>query len=183
MILNRKDYLQFILAEAAPHGYIAEFGVGRGNSMRVIAREVLPVRVHGFDSWAGLPEEWVYAENDRRAARSYAYRMPAKETVGANVDFHSGLFEDSIPVWLEKHPANMKFVHIDSDLYSSCKTVLTLLNDRIVPGTVLVFDEIYNYPNWKDGEYKALMEWKAEYKRLVTTVAHHNLSAAFKVLT
>ncbi len=183
MISNRKDHLEFAIANAKATGYIAEFGVGRGDSMRVISRCVAPVRVHGFDSWQGLPEEWVYAENDRRAARSYAYRQPSKTAVGDNVDFHTGLFEDSIPVWKEKHPADMRLVHIDSDLYSSCKTVLTLLNDRIVPGTIIVFDELYNYPNWKDGEYKALLEWKAEYKRLVTVVATHNLAASYKVLT
>lgn len=182
-MMSRMEHLQFALSKANPHGYVAEFGVGRGSSIRSIAKIVHPCRVHGFDSWAGLPEEWVYADDDRRAARSYTFRQPDKGLVGHNVDFHSGLFEDSIPVWKEKHPANMKFIHIDSDLYSSCKTVLTLLNDRIVPGTVIVFDEIFGYPKWKEGEYKAMMEWLEEHKREVRGIAVHLLAASFEVLT
>jgi hypothetical protein len=30
-----------------------------------------------------------------------------------------------------------------------------------VPGTVIVFDELYNFPGWRDCEYKAFREWQA----------------------
>jgi hypothetical protein len=49
------------------------------------------------------------------------------------------------------------FVHADADLYSS--TVLCLkemaLRGRLVKGTVINFDEYWNYPDWQNGEYKA----------------------------
>ena len=47
------------------------------------------------------------------------------------------------------------FLHIDSDLYSSARTVLFLLHEQIVSGTIIEFDEYFNYPNWKQHEYKA----------------------------
>ena len=51
------------------------------------------------------------------------------------------------------------FIHVDCDLYSSTKTIFSLLSDRIVPGTIILFDEYFNYPNWQQHEYKALQEF------------------------
>jgi hypothetical protein len=36
------------------------------------------------------------------------------------------------------------------------------MKDLIVAGTVLVFDEYYNYPNWREHEFKAFQEFIAE---------------------
>ena len=44
-------------------------------------------------------------------------------------------------------------------LYSSAKTVLDQLRGKIVPGTVIVFDEYFNYPGWQQHEYRAFMEF------------------------
>jgi hypothetical protein len=50
-------------------------------------------------------------------------------------------------------------LHIDCALYSSTACVLRLVAERIVPGTVILFDELIGYPGWQEGEYKALCEW------------------------
>jgi hypothetical protein len=34
--------------------------------------------------------------------------------------------------------------------------------DRIVPGTVIQFDEFFNYPGWRAGEYRAFEEFRAK---------------------
>jgi len=34
-----------------------------------------------------------------------------------------------------------------------------LLEPKLKPGAVIVFDEYFNYPGWKQGEYKAFMEF------------------------
>jgi hypothetical protein len=39
--------------------------------------------------------------------------------------------------------------------------VLDILADRIVAGTVIQFDEYFNYPGWQDGEFKAWSEFVA----------------------
>jgi hypothetical protein len=31
-----------------------------------------------------------------------------------------------------------------------------------VPGTIIVFDEYFNYPNWEEHEYKAFQEFIGE---------------------
>jgi hypothetical protein len=38
---------------------------------------------------------------------------------------------------------------------------LDALKDRIVEGTVVVFDEYFNYPGWKRHEHRALREFAA----------------------
>lgn len=53
------------------------------------------------------------------------------------------------------------FLHIDCDLYSSTANIFASLGDRIVPGTILMFDEYFNYPNWQAHEHKAFMEFQA----------------------
>ncbi len=55
-------------------------------------------------------------------------------------------------------------MHIDCDLYSSTKTIFDNLAEQIVPGTVIVFDEYFNYPNWQQHEHKALQEFVNEHK-------------------
>ena len=53
----------------------------------------------------------------------------------------------------------MAFLHVDCDLYSSASFVLTQLKDRIQPGTVIVFDEYFNYPGWRKHEHRAFVEF------------------------
>jgi hypothetical protein len=60
------------------------------------------------------------------------------------------------------------FVHVDCDLYSSTKEILESLGDRFRPGTMIVFDEYYNYPDWLWHEYKAWLEY-AEARRIKFT--------------
>jgi len=48
----------------------------------------------------------------------------------------------------------MTFIHIDCDLYSS--TIFDLWGNKIVEGTILVFDEYFNYPGWLHGEIKTV---------------------------
>jgi predicted O-methyltransferase YrrM len=82
--------------------------------------------------------------------------------VESNTKLHKGWFDQSLPRWLDAHPDKIAFVHIDCDLYSSTKTVFDLLKDRFQPGTVIVFDEYFNYPGWRKHEFKAFQEFIAE---------------------
>ena len=64
-------------------------------------------------------------------------------------DYGHGQTEGSGPVAI---------VHMDCDLYASSKTVLELIGPRLVPGTVMVFDDYFNYPNWQAHEFRAFQE-------------------------
>lgn len=137
-----------------PGGLYCEFGVYKGETINFIASKI-PHTVHGFDSFEGLPEDW------RAGFEAGAFATPLPE-VRANVKLHKGWFDKSVPVWAKEHQGPLAFAHLDADLYSSTKTVLDILVDRVVAGTVLQFDEYFNYPGWKEGEYKAFQEFVAE---------------------
>jgi len=139
---------------AEVQGNWAEFGVERGDSAHFLSN-FLPENstFYLFDSWQGLPEEWVLAENYIRASGQPASPMPSFKDPRLVVV--PGWFEDTLP----KDMGPLAFVHIDCDLYSSTKTVLERTNHQIFPGTIMLFDELWGYPNWREHEYKALVEW------------------------
>lgn len=70
-----------------------------------------------------------------------------------------GMFADVLPGFLSEHPGAVAFVHVDSDLYSSAMTVLVHVGPRLVEGSVVLFDEYYNYPDWHRHEHRALLEY------------------------
>lgn len=53
------------------------------------------------------------------------------------------------------------YMHVDCDLYTGAAQALQLNAPRMRPGTVLIFDELVNYPNYREHEAKALWEWLA----------------------
>jgi hypothetical protein len=139
------------LEQCVPGGLYLEFGVGTGFSLRQIRKLLDPsIKLYGFDSFNGLPEPW---RDLRVGAFSTNYRVDLP-----NTELVEGLFKDSLPRFLEQHPGHVSFIHIDCDIYSSTSEVLTLLKERIVHGTVILFDELFGYKGWERHEYRALME-------------------------
>jgi hypothetical protein len=152
---TRTALMDRCLAEAPATGLVMEFGVYRGNSIRHIAR-VLPNRpVFGFDSFEGLKEPWIFYE--KGLFSDMAGGLPK---VPGNVTLIKGWFQNTLPGFLAAHPGPIALLNIDSDLYSSCRYVLESVSDRVVAGTVIAFDEFYNYPGWEQGEYRAFREWE-----------------------
>jgi hypothetical protein len=156
---DRDDLLDFAAERARAeglNGLVCEFGVSGGKSIRRLAG-AFP-QVHGFDSFKGLPEDWS-GTRETRGRFSQKGRLPK---VPANARLHPGWFEQSLPPFLQAHPGPASLLHLDADLYSSTKTVLTLMTPRIRPGTVPLFDEYLGYWNWRAHEYRALQEWVRE---------------------
>jgi hypothetical protein len=48
-------------------------------------------------------------------------------------------------------------------LYAATKDIFEHLRDYIVPGTIIVFDEYWNYPKWQQHEYQAWQEEDIDY--------------------
>lgn len=139
----------------APRGGLAlEFGVFSGSTLRLIAEARSEGGVYGFDSFQGLPEAWRGGFPAGAFAVSDLPQVPGAELV-------VGWFDAVLPGFLEAHPGPVDFVHIDCDLYSSTRTVLELLGPRLRPGTVVMFDEYFNYPGWEEHEHKAWVEYAA----------------------
>ncbi|WIX82172.1 class I SAM-dependent methyltransferase [Amycolatopsis carbonis] len=145
------ETLKFALSLAPAGGMALEFGVASGNTLRTIAVARGGVEVYGFDSFEGLPEAWLNGMPAGAFARDDLPDVPGAELV-------VGLFNDSLPGFLEKHPGHVDFLHVDGDLYSSAKTVLDNVGPRLRPGSIVHFDEFFNFPGWKRHEYRAWME-------------------------
>ncbi len=145
---------------ANPAGLFLEFGACFGASITLIAQRT-GATVHGFDSIEGLPESWETGSGEslaREGAGTYTTKgmLPP---VPANVALHVGVFEDRLPGFAASHPGPVSFIKMDCDLYSSTNTVFRHLGDRLVPGSVIVFDEYFCYPEWRRHEYKAFQEF------------------------
>lgn len=150
------ELLRWALGQARRPGLVLEFGVRRGTSLTVLAAAA-DQEVHGFDSFEGLPESW---GGSPQGVLTTGRELPA---AAANVRLHPGWFDQTLPAFLDAHPGPVRFINIDSDIYSSARTVLTGLAPRIGPGTVLVFDEFIGNRTWADDEYRAFAEYAAAF--------------------
>lgn len=146
------DLLSHAVRQAPQHGLILEFGVASGRTITHLA-SLSSAIVYGFDSFEGLPESW----RTEFSKGTFAGDDPA---VPGNVTLVKGWFEETLPAFLSTHGGPLSLLHVDCDLYSSTKTIFNLLVERIVPGTVIVFDEYWNYPGWRQHEYRAFEEFK-----------------------
>jgi hypothetical protein len=152
--MSAHDLFKQCLCRSPRDGLIMEFGVSSGNSLRALRQLVSrETPVYGFDSFEGLPEAW-----NGHAVGMYAATPPQIE----GVELVIGMFEDTLPRFLAEHPGHVSFANIDCDLYSSTRTVLSLLRDRIVDGTTLFFDEMVGYEGWEQHEFRALDEFVNE---------------------
>jgi len=147
------------LRRASRDGLHLEFGVRSGRSINHIARRRPGVTVHGFDSFEGLPEPWTGWTMERGA-----FGGEGIPEVESNVRLHVGWFDETLPRFLDDHEGHVSFVHIDSDIYSSARTVLRGLAGRLRPGSIIVFNEYFNYPNWKEHEFRAFQEFCEEFQ-------------------
>lgn len=157
---TKYDLLNHALDIIPPGGdrLYMEFGVYSGDTVNHIATKVKDKTVYGFDSFEGLPETW------RSGFEKGVFDVQSKlPKVNENVTLVKGWFNESLPTFLEEHKEQCAFIHIDCDLYSSTMTVFEALKERILPGTVIVFDEYFNYPGWQEGEYKALQDFSEKY--------------------
>jgi hypothetical protein len=184
LILMRREELIRTAFERAPvDGCIVEFGVGGGESIRLIAElaqaEESSRRVHGFDSFEGLPEDWP-GRHEGKGHYGSGGRPPS---VPANVDFHTGMFADTLPGFLGDYPEPCAFIHIDCDLYASTVTVLEALAPRIAPGTVILFDEYFNFHNWREHEFRAFAEFVERFDVAYRYICCGHQQAAVRIET
>mmetsp|Transcript_15212 Transcript_15212/g.25683 ORF Transcript_15212/g.25683 Transcript_15212/m.25683 type:complete len:468 (-) Transcript_15212:76-1479(-) len=148
-------------------GLVCEFGVASGRSARM-TQEMLPLdtQIHGFDTFTGLPVAW-----GNEPAGSYSTGGAIPKMDGGNVFFHKGLFKDTVPAFLATQDKGrpLAYANIDCDLYGSTRDVLEAMHGRIIPGTVIVFDEYLCHPSWRTDEFRAWREcckrfgWQYEY--------------------
>ncbi len=155
---STRQTLYFAMNQAQPSGLVLELGVRHGVTLRVLAdASGDPSTVHGFDSFAGLPEPW---QGRPAGAFSTGGELP---DMPDGVALHAGWFDVTLPRFLAGTSQPLRLVHIDSDLYSSARTALLALGPRVRPGCVLVFDEYLGNASWRSDEHRAFHEAAADF--------------------
>jgi len=166
-----KALMTLALSRVSLDGEFLEFGVWKGASINFMAKKFPDKNIHGFDSFEGLPESWVHNDIGTFTLKG---KLPK---VSKNVTLHKGWFEDTLPGWAEKNNNKIALLHVDCDLYSATKTIFDLIGEYIVPGTVIIFDDYFNFPNWQEDGHKVFSNFIAQTNHEV-----HYLGYAFKEL-
>lgn len=154
VMIYRHETVEYAARHAPEDGHFLEFGVNKGDTIRQIASIRPTNRIYGFDSFKGLPEDWS-GTGLLRGRFDLGGKLP---DVPKNVELVPGWFSKTLSAWKTKHSGRISFVHVDSDLYSSAVTIFSEIEDRFEEGTIILFDEYFGYPNWRNGEHKAFIE-------------------------
>ena len=165
------ELLSFAMSEVTLDGLFLEFGVFSGRTISHIARINPHRKIHGFDSFQGLPEAWRHGFPQGAFARRELPHVPD------NVELVAGWFDHTLPAFCDSHQGEaLAFLHVDCDLYSSTQTIFAQLKSFILPGTIILFDEYFNYPGWEQHEIKAFKEFcesRSIRYRYIGLVPHH----------
>ncbi len=125
-------------------GEIAEVGVYKGGSAKILAELKGEKELHLFDTFEGLPEEVITNEdlvkpgwlNDVNLEEVKSYLSQYN-----NVFFHKGLFPDTAEPIKEKR---FSLVHLDTDIYQGTLESLKFFWPRMVKGGRIICHDYNN---------------------------------------
>jgi len=155
-------------------GDIFEFGVSSGESFLLFLERCPGRQVFGFDSWEGLPEQWWTRPKGTFAAVPPQFTSPNGHLV-------KGWYDESVPRFFREWNGGIALLHIDCDLYSSTATAFRYALSSCGPGSVVVFDEYYNYPGFAEHEYLAWRNARQEWGITARCIGFDGRRAAFKI--
>jgi hypothetical protein len=142
-VRSKDDVFRCIASDVSGRDVLyLEFGVAKGASIRRWSQLLSNPRskLHGFDSFLGLPHDWSL-EGHPRGTFSTGGRPP--EVDDPRVEFFAGWFDETLPRygWPEH---DVLVVVMDADLYSSTAVALAHVKERLVPGSYLYFDQFHH---------------------------------------
>ena len=129
-----------------------EFGVYKGVSTNFFSKYVK--KLYAFDSFEGLSEDW----GGSKFGKGHFNLNKQIPKLNSNIEPIVGFVQDTLDDFLKKHNPTINFVHLDMDTYPATIYALERLKPFFNKDAIIIFDELYDYPGWKDGEYKALNE-------------------------
>jgi len=124
-----------------------------------------------------LKEDWNFMMD--RKAFDIGGGMPSFDD--PRVRLFKGWFTETVPKYARDFKAHSSLIiHLDADLYSSTALALRQLRPFIGPGTILIFDELFD----RDHELKAFTEFLNTTRQKIECLAATNAltQAAFRIL-
>lgn len=154
-----------------------EFGVFKGASMAYWANLNTNKNsiFFGFDTFSGLPESWDnFTGGLQKGTFDTQGQIPNIED--KRVSFYKGLFQDTLPGFLETYATNnILIVNIDADLYSSTLYVLTQMHPFLKKGSIIIFDEFSSMLH----EFRAFEDYCSAYNVAFEVLASSKTSKSY----
>lgn len=138
-----------------------EFGVFKGASFKYWSKlnTNKNSKFFGFDTFSGLPESWDNFTGGLQKG-TFDTQGVIPDIKDERVSFYKGLFQDTLPEFLNTHEFKHTLViNIDADLYSSTLFVLTQMHNALIKGSVIIFDEFSSVLN----EFRAFEDYCSAY--------------------
>lgn len=152
---TRRDMLILLLRsiiERNIYGELAELGVYKGHTARLIHHYMPERNLNLFDTFEGFTDRSVKSEQGHTNSKISPLHF-SDTTLDAvkcyisaqnnNVKFYKGFFPDSIPDTLES--TRFAFVHLDADLYEPILNGLEYFYPKMHPGGMII---IHDYNAW-----------------------------------
>jgi O-methyltransferase len=165
---TRTDLVHYIVREVLserPIDYL-EFGVYRGASISVWmnANKSPDSRFFGFDSFTGLPEDWIPGFEKG----TFDLGGQAPEISDARLRLLVGDFRETLPPFLEAFTSDRNLIiHIDCDLYSSAMYCLASTSRIVRNGSIIIFDE-FSVPLH---EFRAFLDYCSVFQPVLLPIA------------
>jgi O-methyltransferase len=160
------DYINSLIPND-PITYI-EFGVFRGETILYWSKlnSNNESEFYGFDSFEGLPEEWMGTATIRpKGEFDTGGEIP--QTEDKRIHFIKGIFQNTLIPFLEEKNSSFKnrfVIHCDADLYSSEMFCLTQIYKYLKSGSIVIFDDFcvvnHDYKAMKDWTHSHLIDYK-----------------------
>jgi hypothetical protein len=154
-----------------------EFGVWKGDTIRQWSALLKnrESRLHGFDSFEGLPEEWDHHSASALGKGTFSTGGSIPEVTDNRVKFFKGWFEETLPKYdFIDSPVVVLFV--DADLYSSASLILKTLRPHIKVGTIIYFDEFWDRCHELRAFEEFLVETQFSFELLAATYGMRNVA-------
>jgi predicted O-methyltransferase YrrM len=120
-------------------GEVAEVGVYKGGSARLIATYLPHKTVHLFDTFEGMPSTDPKKDCHQKGDFTVSFDIVKNYLSDLkNVRIYKGIFPDTSEPIQDKQFA---LVHVDVDIYTSIKACCEFFYPRMLPGGVIVFDD------------------------------------------
>lgn len=142
-----------VLATAKVEGDIAEVGVFRGGTAKVIC-EVKGARLlHLFDTFEGLPEPGKLDSAFHKGQYACSLESVRDSLAGfTGVEFYKGYFPATGEPVKDRR---FSFIHLDVDLYDSTFQALDFFYPRMSPGAIVISHDYVEFP----GVHRAFEEF------------------------
>ena len=134
-------------------------GVKDGRQVKLTSRFYSDT-IYGVDNYKGLEEDWRDGYAAGALGRPKAPRTPKNVTVVSDVATYGEGVTRVKNDFVKDNKVGLLI--IDSETYTPCYQALTILSDNLREGSIIVFDEIINYPGYEGHEVKALENYLAE---------------------